>query len=55
LRLHDGNEVMELLGIPPGKPVGEAMAFLLEVRLDEGPLGKDEASRRLEAWWSTRS
>jgi poly(A) polymerase len=51
----DGNEVMELLGIPPGKPVGEAMAFLLEVRLDEGPLGKDEASRRLEAWWSTRS
>jgi poly(A) polymerase len=51
----DGNEVMELLGIPPGKPVGEAMAFLLEARLDEGPLGKDEARRRLVEWWAARS
>jgi len=51
----DGNEVMELLGIAPGKPVGEAMAFLLEARLDEGPLGKEEARRRLLAWWSARS
>jgi poly(A) polymerase len=51
----DGNEVMDLLDIPPGKPVGEAMAFLLEARLDEGPLGKDEARRRLLEWWSTRT
>jgi poly(A) polymerase len=51
----DGNEVMELLGIKPGKVVGEAMAFLLEARLDEGPLGKEEARRRLLEWWSTRS
>jgi poly(A) polymerase len=50
----DGNEVMDLLGIPPGKPVGEAMAYLLEARLDEGPLGKEEARRRLLEWWSTR-
>jgi poly(A) polymerase len=51
----DGNEVMELLGIPPGPRVGDAMAFLLEARLDEGPLGKDEARRRLLQWWSARS
>jgi poly(A) polymerase len=50
----DGNEVMKLLEINPGKAVGEALAFLLEARLEEGPLGKDEASRRLLEWWSTR-
>jgi poly(A) polymerase len=50
----DGNEVMEILDIPPGKPVGEATAFLLEARLDEGPLGKEEARRRLLEWWSAR-
>jgi poly(A) polymerase len=50
----DGNEVMSILGIPPGRTVGEAMSFLLEVRLDEGPLGKDEARRRLLEWWSAK-
>ena len=35
---------MELLGVPPGRVVGEALAFLLEIRLDEGLLG-DEAIR----------
>jgi poly(A) polymerase len=51
----DGNEVMGLLGIQPGKQVGEAMEFLLDARLDEGPLGKEEARRRLLEWWSARS
>jgi poly(A) polymerase len=51
----DGNEVMALLGIPPGKEVGEALSFLLEARLDEGPLGKEEAARRLLEWWAARS
>ena len=51
----DGNEVMEILDIPPGKQVGEAVAFLLEARLDEGPLGKEEAKRRLLDWWSARN
>ena len=46
----DGNEVMEFLGVRPGPIVGEALAFLLELRLDEGPLGKDEAYERLAAW-----
>jgi poly(A) polymerase len=51
----DGNEVMAHLGIPPGPLVGEALEFLLELRLEEGPVGKDEAYRRLDQWWSGRS
>jgi poly(A) polymerase len=51
----DGNEVMAVLGVPPGRAVGEALAFLLEARLDEGPLGREEAERRLRAWWAERS
>jgi poly(A) polymerase len=47
----DGDEVMALLGIGPGRLVGEALAFLLEIRLDAGPIGKDEVKRRLLAWW----
>jgi poly(A) polymerase len=50
----DGNRVMELLGIGPGRVVGEALAMLLEARLDEGPLGEAEAERRLLAWWKDR-
>jgi poly(A) polymerase len=46
----DGHEVMALLGVPPGPVVGEALAYLLEIRLDEGPVGKDEAARRLKQW-----
>jgi poly(A) polymerase len=47
-----GNQVMELLGIRPGPAVGQALAFLMELRLDEGPLGEEEAARRLRAWWA---
>ena len=50
----DGSRVMELLGIPPGPEVGRAMGFLLELRLDEGPLEPEEAERRLLDWWSTQ-
>jgi poly(A) polymerase len=50
----DGNEVMQLLGIGPSPAIGEALDFLLESRLDEGPLGKDEATRRLREWWHSR-
>ena len=45
---------MEHLGLTPGPAVGQALAFLLELRLDEGPLGEDEAYRRLDAWWDRR-
>ena len=50
----DGNEVMTQLGLRPGPVVGEALTFLLELRLEEGPLGREEASRRLDAWWAGR-
>ena len=39
-------------GCEPGPAVGEALDFLLELRLEEGPLGEDEAGRRLDAWWA---
>jgi poly(A) polymerase len=51
----DGVAVMARLAIPPGPVVGEALAFLLDLRLDEGLLGPDEAGRRLDAWWEARS
>ncbi len=50
----DGNRIQEILGIGPGREVGEAYRFLLELRLDEGPIGADAAEQRLRAWWSTR-
>ena len=51
----DGLQVMEHLGIGPGPLVGEALAHLLEVRLDEGEIGHDEAVKRLDEWWSART
>jgi poly(A) polymerase len=48
----DGRQVMEQLGLPPGPEVGKALAFLLELRLEEGPLGEEEARARLDAWWA---
>jgi len=50
----DGRQVMEHLGVPPGPVVGEALELLLELRLDEGPLGEEEAYRRLDEWWEKR-
>jgi poly(A) polymerase len=46
---------MDHLGIAPGRDVGQALAFLLELRMDEGPLGEEEAFRRLDAWWADPS
>ncbi len=50
----DGNQVMRLLGIGPGRDVGYALDFLMELRLDEGQLGEEEAARRLRDWWAER-
>ena len=50
----DGNEIMEILGIGPGREVGEAYRFLLELRMDEGNLTPDEARTRLLDWWAHR-
>ncbi|MFC6356282.1 CCA tRNA nucleotidyltransferase [Luethyella okanaganae] len=50
----DGERIMAILGIRPGREVGEAYRFLLEQRLDDGPLGEEEATKRLRAWWANR-
>ncbi|MFS8100426.1 CCA tRNA nucleotidyltransferase [Lentzea alba] len=46
----DGNEIMKLLGLPPGREVGAAWKFLKELRLDRGPLDRDEAEAALLDW-----
>jgi poly(A) polymerase len=51
----DGNQVMALLDIPPGPRVGDALEFLLELRIEEGPLGEEEATRRLLGWWAEQA
>ena len=51
----DGVQVMEHLGLKPSRDVGDALAFLLELRLEHGPLGEAEAYRRLDEWWATRT
>lgn len=50
----DGNQIQQILGITPGREVGEAYRFLLEVRLDEGVIGPDAAEQRLREWWAAR-
>jgi poly(A) polymerase len=50
----DGNQIMEVLGIPPGPQVGEAWRYLKELRLDRGPLSREEATTELLAWWRSR-
>ena len=49
-----GDDIMEILGLKPGREVGEARAFLMELRLDEGSIGREAAKERLLAWWSSR-
>jgi poly(A) polymerase len=51
----DGNQIMEILGLKPGREVGEAYKYLLELRIDQGPMTEDEAKAALLAWWSARS
>ncbi|MDP4014283.1 MAG: CCA tRNA nucleotidyltransferase [Candidatus Nanopelagicales bacterium] len=51
----DGNQIMEILGVPPSREVGEAYQFLLELRLEDGPIGPEAARTALEAWWVERS
>jgi poly(A) polymerase len=51
----DGVAVMATLGIGPGRPVGEALEFLMEIRLDEGEISPEEAATRLRTWWEGRT
>jgi poly(A) polymerase len=48
----DGNQIGQILGIPPGRVIGRAYSYLLSVRLDEGPLSQEEATARLLSWWA---
>ena len=50
----DGNRIMEHLGIPPGPVVGEALSYLLELRMDRGPIDEEEALRLLDEWWEQK-
>jgi poly(A) polymerase len=50
----DGNEVMTHLGMEPGPVIGEALDFLMEVRMDEGEISKEEAFARLDEWFAGR-
>jgi poly(A) polymerase len=46
----DGNEIMRILGIGPGPLVGKASTYLLELRIDRGPLGPEQAAQELLRW-----
>ncbi|AEW95500.1 MULTISPECIES: CCA tRNA nucleotidyltransferase [Streptomycetaceae] len=48
----DGNEIMEILGVPAGPVVGKAYKHLLELRLENGPMAHDEAVAALKEWWA---
>jgi poly(A) polymerase len=49
----DGNEIMAILGLPPGPDVGRAYQYLLELRMEHGPLGKERATHELLRWAET--
>ena len=51
----DGVAVMQHLGIKPGREVGQALNFMMQLRLDEGILGEEEAYRRLDQWWAEQN
>ncbi|WP_456845196.1 CCA tRNA nucleotidyltransferase [Cellulomonas sp. P5_C6] len=51
----DGTQIMEILGLAPGREVGEAYRYLLELRMERGPLGPDVAREELLSWWAARA
>jgi poly(A) polymerase len=51
----DGNQIMALLGIGPSREVGQAYQFLLERRMEDGPLGEERARAELLEWWQQRA
>ncbi|MGW3630076.1 CCA tRNA nucleotidyltransferase [Streptomyces sp. NPDC005122] len=48
----DGNQIMEVLSIGPGPAIGQAYKFLLELRLENGPMKHDAAVTALKEWWT---
>ncbi len=51
----DGQAVMDHLGLAPGRDVGRALGFLLELKREEGELADDEVYARLDQWWAQQS
>ncbi|WP_372593487.1 CCA tRNA nucleotidyltransferase [Actinotalea sp.] len=51
----DGTQIMAILGIGPGREVGEAYRFLLDQRMEKGPQEPEVAEAALRAWWAERS
>ncbi len=49
----DGNAIMRHLGLRPGPIVGQAWQYLLELRMERGPISEEEALHALDAWWAT--
>jgi poly(A) polymerase len=50
----DGNQIMDILGIGPGREVGLAYKFLLELRMEQGPMTPEAAEAALREWWASR-
>lgn len=51
----DGNAIMTILGIGPGPAIGQAYRFLLELRMEQGPLAPEQAEAALRTWWAERA
>ncbi|MFI6878347.1 CCA tRNA nucleotidyltransferase [Streptomyces sp. NPDC050400] len=51
----DGNQIMEVLDVTPGPVIGQAYKFLLELRLENGPMEYDAAVAALKEWWAARA
>jgi poly(A) polymerase len=51
----DGDEIMKILGVKPSPVVGEAYNYLLELRLEHGPLGVEKATQELLTWWRAKN
>jgi poly(A) polymerase len=51
----DGNDIMEILKVPAGPIVGKAYNYLLEIRLDQGPITREAAIKQLLTWWKSQN
>lgn len=51
----DGVQIMAILGIPPSRAVGQAYNYLLELRIENGPLGAEQATKELKKWWASQA
>ena len=50
-----GEQIMQILNIKPSPMVGKAYDFLLELRLENGPIGEEKAKEALLTWWKVQS